>query len=172
VLVEPLLEKNSGSKMIEPNSAIEAATITSWPKLLPISPESVSTGTIAPGELATNTIATNGADWTNSPALRPSPSAVAIANDTAKPIDASLRIRPRRHARSISRPIRKSRNASPTRARIETGRSALTQPKPEGPITMPTTISSTIAGSRTRGKKPSASGARSPAATTISRFVK
>ncbi|HET6868313.1 MAG TPA: AAA family ATPase [Solirubrobacteraceae bacterium] len=37
---------------------------------------------------------------------------------------------------------------------------------------MPRTISSTIAGSRRRGKNPSASGASSPAATTIRRLVK
>ncbi len=41
-----------------------------------------------------------------------------------------------------------------------------------GPITIPSTISSTIAGSRIRGKKPSTNGASTPAATTISRLVK
>jgi hypothetical protein len=38
VLVEPLPEKNSDSRMIAPKSAIEAAAITSWPKLLLIFP--------------------------------------------------------------------------------------------------------------------------------------
>ena len=34
----------------------------------------------------------------------------------------------------------------------------LAQPTPEGPMTMPSTISSTIVGSRTRGKKPTSKG--------------
>src|SRR5689334_2551237 len=51
VLLEPLPEKNTDSKMIAPKSAIEAAAITSWPKLEPMLPESLSTGTITPREV-------------------------------------------------------------------------------------------------------------------------
>ncbi|HEY2600692.1 MAG TPA: hypothetical protein VGI67_03975 [Thermoleophilaceae bacterium] len=47
----------------------------------------------------------------------------------------------------------------------------MTHPSTEGPITTPSRISSTIAGIRTRGKNPSASGASNPAAATISRSV-
>ena len=115
---------------------------------MPMLPESLSTGTITPSEVATSTIATNSGDLTNPPAFRPRPSTIAIANDTAKPSAVSFRTLPRRRSTSISRPERNSRNASPTSARIDTGRSGLTQPSPEGPITMPSTISSTIAGSR------------------------
>ena len=42
--VDPCPEKNSGSRMIAPKSAIDAAAITSWPKSDPISSESLSTG--------------------------------------------------------------------------------------------------------------------------------
>ena len=74
MLVEPLPEKNSDSRMIAPKSAIEAAAITSWPKLEPMLPESLSTGTITPSEVATSTIATNSGDLTKPPACRPKPS--------------------------------------------------------------------------------------------------
>ena len=57
----------------DPNSATDAAAITSWPKLLVILPESLSTGKITPSEVATSTIATNSGDSTNPPALSPSP---------------------------------------------------------------------------------------------------
>jgi hypothetical protein len=47
------------------------------------------------------------------------------------------------------------------------GASIETQPDTSGPITIPSTISSTIDGNRIRGKSPSASGAaRAAAATT------
>src|SRR5215472_848888 len=133
--------------------------------------ESFSTGKTTPSEVATSTIATNSGDFTKPPARRLIPIRIATTNDTANPSAVTVTIRPRRRSTSISRPERKSRKASPTRARIETGASAFAQPSPEGPITIPSMISSTIAGSRTRGKKPSAKGASRPAATTMSRLV-
>jgi hypothetical protein len=45
------------------------------------------------------------------------------------------------------------------------------QPTAEGQMTMPSTISSTIVGSRTRGKTPTSKGRPGPAATTPSRPV-
>jgi hypothetical protein len=44
VLVELLPEKNSESRIIEPKSAIEAAAMTSSPRLESMLPESFSTG--------------------------------------------------------------------------------------------------------------------------------
>ena len=78
-------EKNSDSKTIEPNSAIEAAAITSWPKLLVMLPESLSTGKITPSEVATSTIATNSGDLTNPPAFSPRPTMIATTKETPKP---------------------------------------------------------------------------------------
>jgi hypothetical protein len=46
-----------------------------------------------------------------------------------------------------------------------------TQPNTSGPITIPSTISSTIDGNRIRGKSPSASGAASAAAATTANPV-
>src|SRR4051794_22975115 len=57
-------------------------------------------------------------------------------------------------------------------ARIWTGRSTRTQPRTEGPRTIPTTISRTTDGTRNRGAQPSASGTAAATAVTISRLVK
>ncbi|HKD34089.1 MAG TPA: hypothetical protein VKB73_11610 [Gaiellaceae bacterium] len=51
------------------------------------------------------------------------------------------------------------------------GVSIETQPNTSGPITIPNTISRTIAGSRICGKSPSASGAASAAAATTANPV-
>ena len=85
VLVDPLPEKNTESRMIAPKSAIDAAAITSWPKFELMLPESFSTGTITPSEVATSTIATNSGDFTKPPACKPIPSTIAITNDTREP---------------------------------------------------------------------------------------
>src|SRR5215813_3926813 len=79
--------------------------------------------------------------------------------------------RPRSWWTSISRPARNSRNARPNRARICTGRSTRTQPNPEGPMMIPPTISRTTAGMRSRGAKPTVSGARTATAATTSRLT-
>lgn len=119
-----------------------------------------------------STIATNSGDLTKPPACRLKPTTIAITNDTPNPSAVSLRIAPRRRCTSISSPERNSRKASPISARIETGSSGFTHPRTEGPMMIPSTISSMIAGSRIRGKKPRAKGASTPAATTINRLVK
>jgi hypothetical protein len=157
-LVELLPEKNSESRMIEPKSAIEAAAMTSSPRLELMLPESFSTGKITPSAVATRTTAMNSGDFTKPPDRRPIPIRIAMANDTTNPSAVSFTMRPRRRSTSISRPERNSRNASPIRARTETGASGFAQPSPEGPITMPSTISSTIAGSRTRGRSRAPAG--------------
>ena len=90
----------------------------------------------------------------------------------ANPMLVIRNVRPRSRCTSISRPARNSRNASPIRARISTGSSIWTQPRPEGPIAIPATISSTTAGSRSRGASPRANGAANATTTTIRRFVK
>ena len=50
-------EKNSVSRITAPKSAIEPAAMTSCPKLEPLSPESLSRGTMIPSEVAERTIA-------------------------------------------------------------------------------------------------------------------
>src|SRR4051794_35700662 len=57
-------------------------------------------------------------------------------------------------------------------ARIWTGRSTRTQPRTEGPRTIPTTISRTTDGTRSLGAQPSASGTAAATAVMISRLVK
>ena len=120
--------------------------------------------------METSTIATNSGDLTKPPAFRPETEddrdregdgeadRGQPEDPPSQPLDVELQTG------------EEQEEASPTRARIDTGRSGWTQPRPDGPITMPSTISSTIEGSRMRGKNPSARGARNPAATTISRF--
>src|SRR5436190_24229660 len=56
-------------------------------------------------------------------------------------------------------------------ARTLTVGSTSTQPKPDGPTTMPAMISRTIDGRRSLGASPSRNGAEKPTATTISRLV-
>src|SRR4051812_25501361 len=73
---------------------------------------------------------------------------------------------------SNSRPASSSRNARPTRARTWTGRSTRTQPRTDGPRTIPATISRTTDGTRSRGAQPSASGTAAATAVMISRLVK
>ena len=56
-------------------------------------------------------------------------------------------------------PGQEQQEGQPDQARICTGRSTCTQPSTDGPSTMPATISRTTDGIRSRGAKPSASGA-------------
>ncbi len=157
--------------MIVAKSAIEAAATTSWPNGDSIRPESLSTGTTTPSEVAESTIAMNRALLTWSVACRMPPATSAIANETKKPVSADPATRPRSLSYSISRPARKSRKARPRMPSTRTGSSISTQPSTAGPITMPARISSTTAGKRSAGASPSSSGAQKATAATISRFV-
>ncbi len=71
-------EKNSVNRMIAPKSAIEAAAITSCPKLELTLPESFSTGTITPSEVEARTIAMNSGESTSPPAWNASPATTPI----------------------------------------------------------------------------------------------
>src|SRR5215469_7352196 len=79
-----------------------------------------------------------------------------------------IKRRPFNLSSSTSNPARKSRKASPSTERMEIGRSILTHPRTDGPITIPATISSTIAGKRRAGVSASKSGAAKATTATMS----
>ena len=163
-------EKRNDSSSTETKSAIEAAAITSWPKRVVDSPASWSTGTITPSEVEVRITASSSGSSPMPAKSSAKPAISASTSDAAKPAEAARRSAPRSAPRSISRPARKSRKASPISARTSTGWSISTQPSTAGPRTMPITISSTTEGRRSPGTMPIASGAKKPAATTISRL--
>ena len=70
--VPPSPEKKIESRMIAPKSAIDAAAMISCPKVEEISPESLSTGTSTPSDVAQRMIATSSGVSTSPPALSPS----------------------------------------------------------------------------------------------------
>src|SRR5262245_15323842 len=133
--------------------------------------ESFSTGKTTPSEVATSTIATNSGEPHKPPAPKGDPDKDGEDNGPRNPGRRAGKDGAGKAADANFQAEENHRKASPTSARIETGASGFAQPSPEGPITMPSRISSTIAGSRTRGKKPSAKGASRPAATTMSRLM-
>src|SRR6266511_5451893 len=125
---------------------------------------------MTPSEVEERMIAISSGEATKSPASSASP--IATASETANPRPAISSTRPRSRSKSISRPARKSRNESPTTLKIAIGSSVgSTQSRPEGPIAIPATISSTTAGSTRRGKSPSTKGAPKATAATISKPV-
>ena len=152
--VPPSPEKKIESRMIAPKSAIEAAAMISCPKVVESCPESLSTGTSTPSEVAQRMIATSSGVSTRSTACRPNETASATASEIAKPVSVSLRTCPRSLPNSISSPARKSTNARPSSATTSTASSTSTQPSPDGPTTMPATISSTTEGSSSAREEP------------------
>jgi hypothetical protein len=116
-------------------------------------------------------IATSSGVSTRPAACRPSETATATANESAKPTAVSRRTGPRRRAKSISSPARKSTNASPISAMTEIAASSCTTPSTDGPATMPATISSTTDGRRTLGARPSRNGAAKATTATMSRLL-
>src|SRR3712207_1543514 len=90
-----------------------------------------------------------------------------MARETTKPAAELCSRGSRRRSRSISRPARSSKNASPSRARTRKGRSTSTRPRTAGPIRMPAAISKTTEGIRTAGASPRPSGTRKAIAATI-----
>jgi hypothetical protein len=168
----PSPEKKTDSRMIAPKSAIDAAPMISWPKVVEISPASFSTGTSTPSEVAQRMIATSSGVSISPPAFRISATPTAMTNETANATVVSRSTGPRSLSNSISSPARKSTKASPIRATTSTASSVSTQPSSAGPITIPATISSTTEGSRSLGKKPSRKGAAKAMVETISRLSK
>ena len=148
----PSPEKNSVSRMIAPKSAIDAADTISCQNGVEISPESFSTGTITPSEVAQRMIATSSGVSTRPAADSPRPTTTAIPNETAKPSAVRRRTCPRSFSNSISSPARKSTKPRPIRATTSIAWSTSTIPSSDGPMTMPATISSTTEGGARQGK--------------------
>ena len=73
---------------------------------------------------------------------------------------------------SSSRPARNNKNDRPMSARTVTGTSTSTQPRPDGPTMIPSTISMTTAGIRNRGASDTSSGAANAIAATARKDVK
>jgi hypothetical protein len=145
--------------MIAPKSAIDPAATTSWPNRDAISPASLSTGMITPSDVAERITATSSGVSARPPAFSARPARTAIPKDRSQPPPATRRRRPRSLSNSTSRPARKRRKTSPIVASTEIVSSISTHPSPAGPIAIPAVISSTTAGRRTLGKKPSRNGA-------------
>src|SRR5919204_371046 len=164
-------EKKSERRTIVATSAIEAPASTTCPNCVVDSPASLSTGMTTPSEVAAAMIPIRSGDFTRPASCRPSAKTSAIPSEAANPTPVSFSRRPRNCSNSTSRPASRSRNARPSRLITCTGSSTFAQPRTEGPSAMPSTISSTTAGSRNAGTRPSARGAAKAAAATIRRFV-
>ena len=145
-----------------------APAMMSCPKSLELSPASLSNGTTTPSAVATRIIAMSSGDMTCPAANSPYPTSNARPNEARKARLTYSNRRPRKRSSSTSKPARKSRKASPNTERIEIGRSTLTQPRTDGPMMMPTTISTTTEGRRRAGERPSRSGARNATMATMS----
>src|SRR3954451_10779112 len=131
-------------------------------------PASDSTGTTRPSDVASSATPTRTAPPTPSASstavTAPAPtSEIAIDTATRRPN------RPRNRRRSISEPARNSRNDRPSRAIARTVASGVTQPSTDGPISTPTTISSSAPGTRSAGISPSSSGTPAATASTTTR---
>ena len=146
--------------MIAPKSAIVAAPMISWPKVVEISPASFSTGIRTPSEVAQRMIATSRGVSTRPPAFEaeadherdPERQREPARRSVAAPARAACRTRSRDRPGTARR---RARSARPPRSTASTS----TMPSTDGPITIPATISSTTEGSRSRGTRPSANGA-------------
>ena len=166
----PSPAKNSDSRMIAAKSAIEPAAMTSWPSADSILPVSLSTGISTPSDVEPSAMATSSGVSTR-------PVAAERERDRERDRRATPRsrcsvtpsTRPRNRPKSTSSPPRNSRNASPMVAITSIVASISTQPKPDGPTAMPATISSTTAGMRSPGARPSRNGAANATATTMRR---
>src|ERR1700730_1030875 len=163
-------EKKSESRMTAPKSASEAPAITCWPKPLSLWPASFRTGTTRPSEVARSVMAMKRGALTRPAGTTAKPTPTPIASEARNPAPASLSAGPLSRSKSISRPARKSRKARPRVDSTWIGRSTCTQCS-TGPRRMPAAISSTTAGTRSRGARPSRSGARKATAATATSCV-
>ena len=161
-----LSENSSESRTTAAKSATDAPAMVNCPTGWSTWPASFSTGTTSPKEVADRATAMSRGDFTHPTAPNASPTATPRSRVSPNPAPAVLRIGPRSLATSISRPARKRRNASPIRASTSTGTSTSTHPSPAGPTTMPATISSTTAGTRSDGTSPRRRGAATAMAAT------
>ena len=148
---EELVEKKRETRRIVPNSASDALARITCPNSLSISPASRTTGTIRPSDVDASTIATKSGLRISSTDCSANEQPTARTSDTPNASEI-VPMRPRSRAGSISSPARNSRNASPMSDRTVTGRSSSSHPSPDGPTTMPMTISSATAGSRSAAR--------------------
>ena len=140
--------------------------MTSCPKSEPALPESFSTGTTRPSDVADSVMAISKGDWMRPPARSRSPMANPRAREMANPIAGRRSLGPRRWPSSTSKPETNNRNPSPTTARTLITRSAWTQPSTDGPRRIPNTISTTTAGNLNLGNRPRTNGAAKATAET------
>jgi hypothetical protein len=169
---DPSPEKKSVSRITAAKSATVPPAITSCPNPDALTPASFSTGTISPSDVAVSAIPINSGESTSPTPASSRPTTSARPSEIANPIAGRRSSCPRRCARSTSRPARNSRKASPITARTDTSRSSCTQSSTDGPTTIPATISSTTAGSRTFGKRPRSSGTANAIADTMTSPLK
>ena len=155
---------SAGTANSTPSSAMLANSATAPPATTSVPTSecrlrvSRSTGTTMPTEVEQRATATSSGVNETPAACRANAPATARTNETTNPTTPSLSGLPRSAPRSSSAPARNSRNATPSRARKRATSSTRSQPSTCGPTRMPATISSTIAGTRSRGKKPSRKG--------------
>ena len=162
-------EKNSDRSSTVPKSEIDAAPMTSCPNSDPLSPACVRIGATRPSAVDDKLMATSSADSTMPMVCRTSEIAYATTTDTPNPSRATRRRRPLSTVRSSSSPARKRRNAKPMIDSTLMRSSTTTHPRPAGPMAMPSRISSTMAGRRSRGANPSTRGATKAAVHTMTR---
>ena len=157
--------------MIAPKSAIEAAAMISCPNVVASSPESLSTGTSTPSDVAQSMIATSSGVSTRSSRAEPERD---DQRDRERDREAHQREAEHAPAQLLEldlQPGEEQHEARPSNAITSIASSTSTQPSTDGPTTIPATISSTTAGSRRLGNSPSSSGAVKATAMTMSRFV-
>ena len=97
-VVEPdSREKKSESRITVAKSAIVPLAMMSCPKVEPLSPASLRTGTSTPSDVADSTIATNSGCVDEAARLRAAgPTTIAIPSETTKPTRARRSTCPRR----------------------------------------------------------------------------
>ena len=116
-------EKNSVSRMTAPKSATVLPAMTSWPKSELALPESLSTGTTRPSDVADSVMAMSSGDWIRPPARSRKPMTSPSASEMISPMAGRRSRGPRSRSSSTSSPETKSRNPRPTTERTRTTRS-------------------------------------------------
>ena len=153
------LEKNSDRSTNAPNSATDAAAITSWPKSVTVSPASLSGTMMTLSDVATTITAISTGDSDRPAAEASPPTPNPSTQEIAKPPSARRMLRPRRRSRSISIPARKSSIARPTSEKTCSAPSTCAQPRRWGPTATPNRISSTMLGTSRHGASARSTGA-------------
>ena len=154
-----------------PNSAAAPPATMNRPVGDSIMPVSRSTGNTMPTEVADRAVAISSGERTKPAAPSGTMSASPMASDATKPMPPSRSGAPRSRRRSSSIPARKSRKATPRLLTIWTTGPGLIHPRMAGPKMMPATSSSTTAGTRSLGTKPSVKGTRNAMSITPNRLT-